>query len=149
MKKPKFKIGDKVWAIETYGEETVKCPLCNGDGTVRARTEDYGNVVFVTQCPVCEGHGKIDTEQCGLSWTEPREIVGVAQEKENGKIVTYYKTNESWSGFSKEEERVFGTRKEAESEIKRRNKNALDRKIAEIKKELQEKEFGARRYPEI
>lgn len=144
--KPKFKIGDKVWTIETYGDETVKCPLCSGDGTVRAKTED---VVFVTQCPVCEGHGKIELEQYGLSWTEPREIVGVAQERENGKIITYYKTNEGWGGFSKEEERVFRTRREAELEIKRRNKNALDRKMVEIKKELQEKEFGARRYPEI
>jgi len=135
--KPKFKIGDKVWAIETYGLETVKCPLCNGDGTVRAKTEDYGNVVFVTQCPVCEGRRKIDIEQHGLSWTEPREIVGVAQEKEKDKIVTYYKLNETWSsGFSKEEERVFKTREEAKLEIKRRNKNALDREFAKIKKEL-------------
>ena len=78
MSRPKFKIGDKVWTIETYGEENVKCPLCNGDGTVRAKTEDIG---FVTQCPVCEGHGKIELEQYGLSWTEEREIVGVAQEK--------------------------------------------------------------------
>lgn len=39
MSRPKFKIGEKVWTIETYGEKTVKCLLCSGDGTVRAKTE--------------------------------------------------------------------------------------------------------------
>ena len=138
MSRPKFKIGDKVWTIETYGEENVRCPLCDGRGKVRATTED---IVFTTECPVCEGHKEIAIEQYGLSWTEEREIVGVAQEKENGKIITYYKLNESWSGFSKEEERVFKTRKEAELEIKRRNKNSLDREMVKIKKEIQEKGF--------
>lgn len=144
--KPKFKIGDKVWTIETYGETKVRCPLCDGNGKVRAKTE---NIVFTTDCPICEGNREIEIEQYGLSWTEPREIVGIAQEKEKDKIVIYYKINESWSGFSKEEDRVFKTRKDAELEVKRRNKNALEKEMKKIKKEIQEKEFGETKYPKL
>lgn len=131
--KPKIKIGDFVWIIEQFLEEDVECPVCKGTGQVIAKTKDLS---FSTSCPICCSRKTIEVPVWGFQYSDVKEIVGIAKEKnDDGEIVTYLKAKGRWEGYGILQENVFLSRKEAEIEIKRRNKYAVIQKIEKIKKD--------------
>lgn len=45
--------GDEAWYIGNEKHIIVKCPKCNGEGTVKTQTADYGEIKIA--CPKCKG----------------------------------------------------------------------------------------------
>ena len=51
-----FMPGDKIWWIgnDCRNEIVVKCPVCKGEGKVKAQTAEYGEIEIT--CPHCKGN---------------------------------------------------------------------------------------------
>ena len=63
MLKPKFKIGQKVYAVSSVSDtrqKRVECNVCNSTGWVKVQGRDEDFI-----CPACQG--RIETERYGYT----------------------------------------------------------------------------------
>lgn len=120
MLKPKFKVGQKVYAVSNRSDtrqKHVKCDVCNSTGYVKVEGKD-GKFI----CPAC--YGRTETEHYGykyvISYCEA--TVGKIEIQEyapeywcNYKSEIRYMLKETGVGSGQvwKEERLFATEKEA------------------------------------
>lgn len=119
MLKPKFEIGQKVFAVtNTYDSEEVhvECDVCNSTGKVKinGRNEEY-------DCPIC--HGEIVEKHHGFKYIIAycNATIGKVQTEEYAKRYRSYQSHITYmlqetgvgSGSIWREERLFATEEEA------------------------------------
>ena len=112
--KTKFNIGDKVYPIEysdIYPE--VKCTFCDGNGNIEVKGHD--NNIKEISCPTCHGLGdlvRVGVKQWHVLAPFNIETITFAID-DNIAYIEY---------DSIDEEDLFTTKKQAQAECNRRNK---------------------------
>lgn len=119
MLKPKFEIGQKVFAVTSkYDSEIVhaECDVCNSTGKVKisGRDEEY-------ICPIC--HGRMEEKHYGFKYiiAYRNATIGKVQTEEYSKRYRSYQSRITYmlqetgvgSGSIWKEERLFATEEEA------------------------------------